>query len=110
MLAACAAAALGWAAFRRLRSGEREGWLYLALAGWLLLPNPYPWYGIWLAALAAFAPGTRAAAVLLALSLASLLRYVPDAVYPGTPGPIAWLGLRRRCRFSCYYRAEPRLV
>jgi alpha-1,6-mannosyltransferase len=93
VLAACAAALLGWAAFHRLRRGDREGWLYLALAGWLLLPNPYPWYGIWLAALAAFAPGTRAAAVLLALSLASLLRYLPDAVYREAPAPIAWLGL-----------------
>ena len=86
-----AAAALAWVAVRRLRRGEREGWLYLALGGWLLLPNPYPWYGLWLAAVAAFAPGTRAAAALLALTLASLLRYLPDAVYPGTPAPIAWL-------------------
>ncbi len=92
-LAASAAAGLAWVAVRRLRRGEREGWLYLALGGWLLLPNPYPWYGLWLAAVAAIAPGTRAAAALLALTLASVLRYLPDAVYPGTPAPIAWLAL-----------------
>ena len=92
-LAAGAAAALAWTALRRLRRGDREGWPYLALAGWLLLPNPYPWYGLWLTAVAAIAPGTRAAAALLALTLTSLLRYVPDAVYPGTPAPIAWVGL-----------------
>lgn len=91
--AACAAAALGWVALRRFRSGERDGWLYLALSGWLLLPNPYPWYGLWLAAIATIAPGSRAAAALLGLTFTSILRYVPDAVYPGTPAPSAWLGL-----------------
>lgn len=91
--AGCAAAALAWGALARLRRGDREGWLYAALAGWLLVPNPYPWYGVWLAAIAAIAPGTRAAAILLVLTLAAVLRYFPDAVYPGTPMPLAWLGL-----------------
>ncbi|HEY1654886.1 MAG TPA: hypothetical protein VGF86_07230, partial [Candidatus Tumulicola sp.] len=58
---------------------------------WLLVPNPYPWYGIWLLAVAAYAPGTRAAAVAIGLSLTALLRYVPDAV--ATPGPLVAIGL-----------------
>ena len=67
----------------RLREREPEGWVWLGLAGWVLTPNPYPWYAIWLVALAALAPRTRAATVAIALSFTSLLRYVPDAV--GTP-------------------------
>jgi len=86
--AACVAAAL-----QRLRNHQPEGWTFLALAGWLLLPNPYPWYGLWLAAIAAVAPGTRGAAVLLGLTFASVLRYVPDVVTPGTPPADAWLGV-----------------
>ena len=57
----------------------------------MLVPNPYPWYGVWLLAVAAFAPGTRGAAVLLGLSLTALLRYIPDAV--ATPGPSVSIGL-----------------
>jgi hypothetical protein len=77
-LAACAL--LVRAAIVRLRRGEPAGWVYLALALWVLVPNPYPWYALWLVAVAALAPGTRVAAASLLLSLASLLRYVPDAI------------------------------
>ncbi len=66
----------------RLRHGSREGWPWLGLAGWALVPNPYPWYAIWLVALAAIAPSTRAGRVALLCSFTSLLRYVPDAVGP----------------------------
>ena len=51
----------------------------------------------------AVSPGTGTApAVLLALSLASLLRYLTPST-SGTPAPIAWTisDCRRRCRFSC---------
>jgi len=73
----------------RLRRGDTAGWVFLALAAWVLVPNPYPWYGIWLLAAAALAPGTRVAAVALLLSLTSLLRYVPDAVAtPGAPAAV----------------------
>lgn len=68
-----------------LRRGEREGWVWLAVTAWVLIPNPYPWYGIWLAAAAALAPRTRIALVATLLSITAVLRYVPDAV--GTPGP-----------------------
>ncbi len=68
------------AAIPHLRRGEPDGWIYLALALWVLVPNPYPWYALWLVAAAALAPGTRVAAASLLLSLTSLLRYVPDAV------------------------------
>lgn len=89
--AACAAAVLVWMAARRFQKRAPDAWPYLALAGWVLLPNPYPWYGLWLAAIAAAAPGTRAAAVVLALTFSSALRYLPDAVYPGAPAPVWWI-------------------
>jgi hypothetical protein len=74
-----------------LRRQRLDGWLGLAFAAWVLLPNPYPWYGIWLVALAALAPGSRLAAVALAFSLTSLLRYVPDAI--GTPNALGAVAL-----------------
>ena len=62
-VAICAAAALGSASVAgSLRGGDRQGcWIVLALAAWLLVPNPYPWYGIWLVAAGALAPESRAA-------------------------------------------------
>ena len=77
-LAACTL--LVRAAIPHVRRGEPAGWVYLALALWVLVPNPYPWYALWLVAVAALAPGTRVAAASLLLSLTSLLRYVPDAI------------------------------
>ena len=78
-LAACAAIALGALAGAQLRRGEREGWVLLALAAWLLVPNPYPWYGLWLALAAAVAPASRAATVVVWTIAGSLVRYAPDA-------------------------------
>ncbi len=62
-----------------------EGWIWLGIAVWLLVPNPYPWYGLWLVALAALAPHTPAGRGAILLSLTSVLRYIPDAA--GTPHP-----------------------
>lgn len=62
-----------------------EGWIWLGVAAWLLVPNPYPWYGLWLVALAAFAPRSRVGRKAILLSLTSPLRYIPDAI--GTPHP-----------------------
>lgn len=88
--AAIAAAGLLMPTLRRLRNGSAEGWAYAALAGWLLVPNPYPWYGTWLLAVAAAAPGSAAAGVLVGLSFSSFLRYVPDTVSaPGPAGAVA---------------------
>ena len=54
-------------------------WHYLALAAWLAIPNPYPWYALWLLPVAFLAWRSSAAYALLALSLLSVLRYYPDA-------------------------------
>ncbi len=83
VIAAILCALLALRGILRLRSGAIEGWILLGLAVWALVPNPYPWYGIWLLALAALAPGSRPGLAAIALTLTSLLRYVPDAA--GTP-------------------------
>ncbi len=79
VLASCAAIAVGAVAGSQLRRGEREGWVLLALAAWLLVPNPYPWYGLWLTLAAAVAPASRAATVVVWTIAGSLVRYAPDA-------------------------------
>jgi hypothetical protein len=84
-LAATAALALATLGVASLRRGLDEGWIWLGLGAWVLVPNPYPWYALWLIALAAMAPRTRVASVAIFLSFTSLLRYVPDAI--GTPSP-----------------------
>ncbi|MEO6836029.1 MAG: hypothetical protein ABI231_09030 [Candidatus Tumulicola sp.] len=99
-IAAAAAAAFAAMAAAMLRRRQPEGWTYFALAGWLLVPNPYPWYALWLLAVAAVAPGSRGAAALLALSFASLLRYVPDAVGAPAPGVAIALGIAATLPFA----------
>jgi hypothetical protein len=70
-----------------LRQHSNEGWIWLGVAGWALVPNPYPWYSLWLIALAPLGASTRVAAVAVTLSFASLLRYVPDAA--GAPNGVS---------------------
>jgi hypothetical protein len=74
------AAALAIRGAHLLRSHDGEGWIWLGIAAWSLIPNPYPWYALWLIALAAISLRSRAAGVAIALSLTSALRYVPDAI------------------------------
>jgi hypothetical protein len=92
-VAGLGAAALTYFAIVQLARRRLEGWAYGALAVWVLVPNPYPWYGLWLAAVAAIVPGTRVATVLLWLTCSSLLRYVPDAIGVPTAAQGFVLGL-----------------
>lgn len=102
-IAALACAARGLA---RLHCARIEGWIYVALGAWLLIPNPYPWYSLWLLPLAAAAPGTRPAIVALWLSLFSMLRYVPDAVGAPAPAGAAILGAIATLPFLALFRAK----
>ncbi|MBV8530914.1 MAG: hypothetical protein JO104_06320 [Candidatus Eremiobacteraeota bacterium] len=89
-LAAGVAALLVTRGARLIGQQHSEGWIWLGLAAWVLIPNPYPWYGVWLVALAALAPRSRASAVAIGLSFAAMLRYVPDAVAtPNAPLAVA---------------------
>lgn len=71
-LLAVAALARAWRA-RDLPSG-------LALAAWLILPGPEPWYATWLVVVVALSGPTPAARALLAASFTGLALYVQDAV------------------------------
>jgi len=59
---------------------DPAGWPLAGLGLWLAIPNPQPWYGLWFLPIAALAPRSIAAWVLVGLSLTTILRYVPDAV------------------------------
>jgi hypothetical protein len=94
----CAAALVAGALLARrgialLRARFIEGWIWLGLAAWVLVPNPYPWYGLWLVALAGLAPRSRAGAVAILLSLTALLRYIPDAIAVPSPPLAVALGI-----------------
>ncbi len=52
---------------------------YWALALWIAIPNPYPWYAVWLVPLAFLAWPSRAAWALIAASLLIGVRYYADA-------------------------------
>jgi hypothetical protein len=89
-VAAILAALLSARGIAHVRAGAQEGWIWLGLACWALIPNPYPWYGIWLLAVAATAPRSRPGVAAIALTLTSLLRYIPDAVAtPSASGSVA---------------------
>lgn len=92
-VAGVASAALAIRGLALLYRKITEGWIWLGIAGWVLVPNPYPWYGIWLVALAALQPRSRAALAAILLSLVALLRYVPDAVAIPSPPLSAGLGI-----------------
>jgi hypothetical protein len=93
IVAAIAAGLCARPAVALLRGGNPAGWAYLACGAWLLIPNPYPWYGLWLLPIAALAPGSNAAAVLLWLPLAATVRYVPDAVAASSPLAAGLMGI-----------------
>jgi hypothetical protein len=75
------AAAGAFAVARALRG--RDLLAGAALAGWLLLPSPAPWYALWIVPVVALAGRTPASCALLAASFTSVAGYVQDAV-PGT--------------------------
>jgi hypothetical protein len=59
--------------------GQREGFAYLALALWLAIPNPYPWYAMWMLPVAFVSLNSRASWAIVLASLTSVFRYLPDA-------------------------------
>jgi hypothetical protein len=77
LLAAAAIAAL----VRAWRGGDLLAGA--ALAGWLALPAPEPWYAVWLVPVVALAGATPASRALLAASVTGLAAYVQD-LGPGT--------------------------
>jgi len=64
---------------RTARAGI-DRWCVIALAAWIAIPSPYPWYALWLLAISAFASDRRIVAAALAIACAAVFRYLPDAV------------------------------
>ena len=76
LTAVVAAALLVCAWFDRLTMTR---WAYVALALWIAIPNPYPWYAVWLLPVAFLAWRSYASWALIAASLLIGLRYYGDA-------------------------------
>lgn len=58
--------------------GEREGAAYIALALWLAIPNPYPWYAVWILPVAFLSLRSPASWAIIAASITIFARYLPD--------------------------------
>jgi hypothetical protein len=78
-LTAALAAALAIGGCVLLWKKDRSGAALLALALWIAIPNPYPWYALWILPAALLAWETPAAWAIVALTLGSVVRYLPDA-------------------------------
>jgi alpha-1,6-mannosyltransferase len=76
-LFACAGIGLYGAAQLRSRDGSGLAWIAIAL--WLAIPNPYPWYALWVLPVAALALERPPFAALWAATISIVLRYLPDA-------------------------------
>ncbi|HEX5275394.1 MAG TPA: hypothetical protein VFW34_08960 [Candidatus Rubrimentiphilum sp.] len=89
-LTAVLIAALATGGCLLLWKSDRSGAALLALALWIAVPNPYPWYSLWILPIALLAWETPAAWAIAALTLSSVLRYFPDATTDlSTPASVA---------------------
>jgi hypothetical protein len=70
-----------------------DRWGLVALAAWLAIPNPYPWYALWILPFAAFARDARLRTAVFTVSAAAMLRYLPDAAGPPSPSASIAMGL-----------------
>jgi len=78
--AAALALALGC---KRIANGARSGYAWIGIAAIAALPNPYPWYALWLVPLAVFGGVGPASAGLWVATIFAVARYLPDAT--GSP-------------------------
>jgi len=68
--------------------GRREGLSWIGIAIVAAIPNPYPWYALWLAPLALAGAPSAASTTLYAVTILSVLRYLPDATGNMTVGEL----------------------
>lgn len=59
--------------------GDLRGLGWMALGVWLVIPNAYPWYGLWILPIALVLFDVPIGKALVAASLGVILRYAPDA-------------------------------
>ncbi|MBV9648434.1 MAG: hypothetical protein JO043_13285 [Candidatus Eremiobacteraeota bacterium] len=79
LLAGVFAAAIVLYGCRRLARKDVQGMGWLAVGVWLLIPSPYPWYAMWFLPLSAVLLEKPVGVALWWLSIAVILRYLPDA-------------------------------
>lgn len=77
-VAVVASGALLLYGLRSILAGKAEGAAFMALALWLVIPNPYPWYALWILPVAFVSAQTSASLAIVAASLAVFARYFPD--------------------------------
>jgi hypothetical protein len=86
---ACAAVTLR--GVREIVRGNVNGAAAIALSVWFALPNPYPWYALWILPVAFLTWGSRQAWAIVAASLLAVLRYYGEATTDLSPGLTAAL-------------------
>jgi len=78
---AVALVSAGYLAYRGARlaiAGNMRGAGFFALALWLIIPNPYPWYALWILPVAFIAFRERISWAIIAATLTIFVRYLPD--------------------------------
>ena len=91
VIAPCLIAAL--LGLRWVVLGDPRGALWIALAAWCAVPNPYPWYALWILPVAFLAWETPEARAILAASLLAVFRYYAEATTALSPAATAVLVL-----------------
>lgn len=80
-----AAGALALHGIRRIAQREYDGAAWLALALWIAIPNPYPWYALWILPVAFLCIRKPAAWAIVAASITIFVRYLPDVATNANP-------------------------
>mgnify|MGYP001247403649 CR=1 FL=1 len=83
VFAVCAVLALS--GMRKLYLSDASGATAIAFAAWLAMPNPYPWYALWILPVAFLARSANEMWALIAASLLVVFRYYGDATTDLSP-------------------------
>lgn len=105
--AAAAAALVLLAAVRLLAQREPAGLPWLGIGLWLAVPNPYPWYALWLVPVAAVGMPARPAVALWAVTILGAVRYLPDAVGNMKSGALTLVALAELAPIVLLLAAHP---
>ena len=104
-----AAAGIAFVVLSKPLTGANR-YLAAACALWIAVPNPYPWYGSWILAMAAFAEDARLRNLALAIAGLALLRYVPDAAGPPSTLVDAAMGLAATAPYVVTFALRKRAI
>lgn len=105
----CLAAAFALT-YRSRKLPVPDRYLAFALAAWMLIPNPYAWYSLWILPIAACAARVRLRRCAIAVCAIALLRYIPDAVAIPPLGENALMGAVAMLPFIVALLPEKRAI